>query len=129
MASYAASLRVKLNGLVAVAAALALTGVLAPPEAIAQLGGANVGGVVTDETGARLPGVTITVTNKANGTSQVLITGVEGNYRAVALHPAPYDIVAELAGFALERRFLTLAVGADATIDFKLIVATRDPHA
>ena len=85
MTSYAASLRVKLNSLVAVAAALALIGVLTPPEAIAQVGGVNVGGVVTDETGAWLPGVTITVTNKANGTSQVLITGMEGNYRAVAL--------------------------------------------
>jgi len=124
--SYAASLRVKLNSLVAVAAALALIGVLTPPEAIAQVGGANVGGVVTDETGAWLPGVTITVTNKANGTSQVLITGMEGNYRAVALQPAPYDIVAELAGFAPVRRSLTLAVGADATIDFKLVVATLE---
>ena len=126
MTSYAASRRVKLNSLVVVAAALVLTGVLAPPEAIAQVGGANVGGVVTDETGARLPGVTITVTNKANGISQVLITGVEGNYRAVALQPAPYDIVAELAGFAPVRRSLTLAVGADATIDFKLVVATLE---
>jgi hypothetical protein len=70
------------GALVAVAAALAITGVLASPEAITQVGGANVGGVVTDETGARLPGVTITVANTANGTSQVLITGVEGNYGA-----------------------------------------------
>ena len=80
--SYAASLRVTLNSLVAVAATFAITGVLAPPGAIAQVGGANVGGVVTDETGARLPGVTITVANTANGTSQVLITGVDGNYGA-----------------------------------------------
>jgi outer membrane receptor protein involved in Fe transport len=124
MAGYAASRRVKLNSLVALGAALAVTGVLAPLEAIAQVGGANVGGVVTDETGARLAGVAITITNKANGTSHLLITGVEGNYRAVALQPAPYDIVAELAGFAPVRRSLTLAVGADATIDFKLVVAT-----
>jgi hypothetical protein len=35
----------------------------------AQVGAANVGGVVIDESGAALPGVTVTVTNKSNGTA------------------------------------------------------------
>ena len=90
----------------------------------AQVGGASVGGIVTDDTGARLPGVTVTVRNTVNGATQVLLTGPEGNYRAVALQPAAYEITAELSGFAASKRALTLTVGADATVDFKLGVAT-----
>ena len=123
MKSYAAWVRIKPATLAAIVLALSTIGVLAAPPALAQVARANVGGVVTDESGARLPGVTVTVTNTANGISQVIITGAEGHYRAVALQPAPYDIVAELAGFAPVRRSLILSVGADATIDFQLTVA------
>lgn len=97
--------------------------VIANTPASGQAVGANVGGVVTDETGAHVPGVTVTITNKANGRTQVLVTGSEGNYRAVALQPAPYQIKAELSGFASQAREITLTVGADATVDFKLGVA------
>ena len=40
----------------------------------AQVGGANVGGAITDDSGAVLPGVTITVTNTATGRTHTLIT-------------------------------------------------------
>ncbi len=95
-----------------------------PALASAQVTGASVGGVVTDEIGGRLPGVTITLTNKANGRVQVLTTGEQGNYRAVALQPAPYQLRAELAGFSTVTRDVTLTVGADLSIDFKLTIAT-----
>src|SRR5947208_1825129 len=44
---------------------------------LAQGVAANVSGLVTDDTGGALPGVTVTVTNKANGVSQTLVTGPE----------------------------------------------------
>src|SRR6185295_11351834 len=84
---------------------------------------ANVGGTAVDESGARLPGVTVTITNKANGATQVLVTGPEGNYRAVALQPAPYEIKMDLSGFTTQVRPVTLTVGADATVDFTMAVA------
>jgi hypothetical protein len=86
--------------------------------------GANIEGVVTDEGGGRLPRVTITITIKANGRVQVVTTGDQGNYRAVALQPAPYEIRAELSGFAVARRETTLTIGADATLDPRLALAT-----
>jgi len=89
----------------------------------AQVGG-NVSGVAKDESGAALPGVTITITNKNNGAVQTFVTGPEGNYRAVNLQPAPYDVVAELSGFATARKSITLLVGTDGTVDFLLGVAT-----
>lgn len=68
---------------------------LTSASAFAQLGGAaNVGGTITDESGGTLPGVTVTVANTANGRSQTLVTGSDGRYRAVALQPGPYEIVA-----------------------------------
>jgi outer membrane receptor protein involved in Fe transport len=86
-------------------------------------GGASIGGVVRDDSGGALPGVTVTIVNRNTGTSQVLITGPEGNYRAVNLVPAPYEISAELPGFATQRTSVTLVVGADATLNFSLAVA------
>lgn len=91
--------------------------------ALGQVSGANIGGVVTDDTGGALPGVTVTLTNQANGASQVLVTGAEGNYRAVALQPAMYEISAELSGFGTVRRRVTLNVGADVTLNLTLGVA------
>jgi hypothetical protein len=43
--------------------------------------------------------------------------------RAVNLQPAPYEISAELSGFANARRSFTLIVGTDATVDLRLGVA------
>ena len=105
----------------AVVVILMLLAVAAP---VAGQGGAAVGGVVTDDTGAALPGVTVTIVNKNNGTSQVFVTGPEGNYRAVNLQPGPYEITAELPGFATKQATTTLFVGANATLDFTLGVAS-----
>jgi hypothetical protein len=104
-------------------AAICVCGVL-ENRLIAQGVGANLSGVVSDDTGGRLPGVTVTVRNTSNGADHVLTTGSGGDYRAVALQPGPYEVTAELAGFAAVKRLLTLTVGADAIIDFKLGLAS-----
>lgn len=89
----------------------------------AQVVGGSIGGVVTDDTAAALPGVTVTVTNVANGVSQAVTTGERGNYRVVALQPSKYVIAAELSGFAPFRREVLLTIGADLTIDFRMGMA------
>lgn len=104
-------------------ASLIVAAILIAVPASGQVVGANVGGVVVDETGAALPGVTVTITNKANGRQQVLVTSSEGKYRAVALQPAPYEIAADLAGFSTAKREIVLIVGADLTVDFTVGVA------
>ena len=82
---------------IAIFAVLALLAVLLNASVQAQIG-ANVGGIVTDNSGAVLPGVTITITNTATGRTRSLVTSADGRYRAVALEPGPYQIVAELQG-------------------------------
>lgn len=104
-------------------AVLLMVLLLAARPAAAQVVGGSVGGTITDDTGGALPGTTITVTNRSNGATQVLTTGDRGNYRAVALQPAPYTIAVELSGFAAQKRDVVLTIGSDLTIDFKLGVA------
>jgi Carboxypeptidase regulatory-like domain len=102
---------------------LLMFSVVGIPGASAQSVGANVGGIVTDPSGARLPGVTVTVTNKGNGATQTFVTGAEGNYRAVALQPGTYTISANLQGFTSQNRSVTLTVGADSVVDLSLSLA------
>jgi hypothetical protein len=90
-----------------------------------QIGGAaTVAGTVSDESGAALPGVTVTITNIATGRAQSLVTSTDGRYRAVALTPGPYEVAAELQGFGTLKRAITLVVGAEAELDLTLSVAT-----
>ncbi|MEZ5292301.1 MAG: TonB-dependent receptor [Vicinamibacterales bacterium] len=116
-----ATLRRRL-GAGALAGAVAL--LLGAGAARAQVVGANLSGRVVDESGGALPGVTVTITNTANGAAQTVVTNEEGAYRAVALQPAPYRVVAELAGFGTATRELVLTIGANATLDLRMGVAT-----
>ena len=57
-------------------------------------------GIVQDETGARLPGVTVTLRSTALITEQVYVTSEVGVFRAAALPPGVYEITLELEGFS-----------------------------
>ena len=57
---------------------------LASP-APAQVVGATLAGTVVDSTDARVPGVSIILTNVANGRAQTVVSSERGEYRAVAL--------------------------------------------
>jgi Carboxypeptidase regulatory-like domain len=85
--------------------------------------GANIDGVVSDNTGAAVVGATVVITNTNTGVSQNLITGESGNYRAVNLQPATYRITAEMTGFAKLTKTVTLLVGSNGTVDFTLGIA------
>ena len=91
--------------------------------ALGQSVGANVGGTVADETGAVLSDATVTVTHVDHGRRLLLKTGERGDYRVVALQPGDYDVAVERSGFAPLTRRMTLPVGADATLDFTLVIA------
>src|SRR4029078_3193826 len=72
-----------------------------PLPALAQE--AVVTGVVTDSTGAVLPGVTITATNKATGNLFTGVTDETGRFRLPA-RVGVYRISVELAGFTTVTR-------------------------
>jgi hypothetical protein len=90
---------------------------------MSQVVGATLAGTVVDATGARVPGVSVTLTNLASGREQTVVASEHGEYRAVALQPAAYRVMAALDGFTRMERVVTLAVGTETRLDFMLAVA------
>jgi outer membrane receptor protein involved in Fe transport len=72
---------------------------LLPAFAHAQIVAASITGLITDDTGAALPGVTITATNQATNVPYVGVSNEAGNYTITALPVGTYVVTAELAGF------------------------------
>lgn len=93
--------------------------------AFAQSTGATLQGTITDDQGAVMPGASIIVTNTETGWTRTQVTDERGWYRATALPPGPYELRAELSGFASQiRTGLILTIGQEATVNLSLKVAS-----
>src|ERR687897_1432601 len=64
----------------------------------------RINGTVTDNTGAVLPGVTVTAASPALIQPQVQVTGEDGSYRLIALPAGSYTLTFELTGFTTLKR-------------------------
>jgi len=106
-----------------VARLILLSAMLAlPAAAFAQE--AAITGIVTDSTGAVLPGVTVTATNSATGNTFVGVTDDRGNYR-ISVRIGTYQLTAELQGFAtVNRPDVQLLVGQTATYNLQMAPST-----
>ncbi|MFL6235737.1 MAG: carboxypeptidase regulatory-like domain-containing protein [Thermoanaerobaculia bacterium] len=81
-------------------------------------------GVVTDEGGGVLPGVTVTLRNTATNFEKRVVTGPDGSFRGLLLPLGPYRVTAELAGFAKAiREGIDLGVGQTINLKIPLQVA------
>jgi hypothetical protein len=99
--------------------------VLSSSLAATQTSTARITGVVTDESGAVLPGVQVVVQNVATGASRTIPSNQTGRYVAADLPPGPYQVTATLTGFdQLVRSGLTLTVGDDALINLTMRVGS-----
>jgi len=86
----------------------------------AQTGG-SVSGVVTDQTGAALRDVAVTIKNVDTGATRMIATDGGGHYQASGLPAGRFEIRAAKQGFADETRTgISLAVGQDATVDIQM---------
>ena len=56
-------------------------------------------GIVTDSTGAAVPGASVTITDLGTKTTQTLTTNGEGRYEAPFLNPGGYMVLVKLTGF------------------------------
>jgi hypothetical protein len=80
--------------------AIVVVGLLAAPvNAFAQIATATLAGIVRDETGGTLPGVTVTVRSATTGAVRTVTTDSSGRYRVAALDPGEYEVRTELANF------------------------------
>jgi hypothetical protein len=91
----------------------------------AQSSTGSIQGVVTDAQGGIMPGVAVTIRNTDTNATRTLISDSQGRYRLPNLQPGPYELTAELAGFAkMVRSGLTLALNQDAVVDVAMKTAT-----
>ena len=80
-------------------------------------------GVITDDSGAVLPGVTVTLTNKETGRSQTIISGSDGTYQARTVDPGRYSVKFALPGFsALDYPDVSVLLGQSIKLDAKMKV-------
>jgi hypothetical protein len=84
---------------------------------------ARVSGVITDPSGAAVPGATVTAKSLDTGVSRAATTDQSGRYRFFALPIGEYEIRVDKEGFAEGiRSGIRLAVGQDASADLSLRV-------
>ena len=101
---------------------LATATALLPHLAAAQQTESRIVGTIADQSGAVLPGVTVTVKSKATGTVRTVLTDAEGRYVVTNLGPGDYEIGAELDGSAVVKKETQLGVGEIKTIDATMSV-------
>ena len=89
--------------------------------------GAGLSGVVTEQTGAALRDVAVTIKNVDTGETHTIATDGAGRFQASGLPPGHIEIRVAKSGFADETRTgITLAAGQDTTIGIKMQRSTPD---
>ena len=102
------------------AAVLIATGLLAPNlggQAITQ----TIQGLVSDATGAVIPGASVTLTNRDTGVTSTIQTNETGNYSYPQVPVGNYDLSCQLEGFKTDNvTNQRVETGAQVRIDFSL---------
>ncbi len=83
----------------------------------------SISGVVSDSSGALIPGVKVTVTNTGTNVSKSVVTGASGAYRVPFLFFGTYQVKAEHDGFKTSQMDkVTLSTSEDVRADLTLSV-------
>jgi len=106
----------------ALAVAAFVSTALMPHAALAQTAATGtIEGTVTDPTGGILPGVSVVVKNVDTNQTRELVSDENGRYRAAALQPGTYEVVASLAGFQnVSLGNIGVLVGQTIPVDVKM---------
>jgi hypothetical protein len=67
--------------------------------AAAQVGAGALTGIVRDQTGATLPGATLTITDPIRGWERSAVSSSDGVYTVASLPPGTYHLAVDLSGF------------------------------
>ena len=95
---------------------------LTPLPSSAQTGLATVTGLVTDNTGAAVPGVAVTATNQGTNVDYTGVSNEAGAYVITGVPIGTYVVRSELTGFKTVQSNVSLSAGQTARVDFKLEV-------
>ena len=91
--------------------------------AFAQTAVGTIAGVVKDESGGAVPGVSVKVVHEGSGAAFDAFTGEQGTYDVAELVPGAYRVEATLDGFETVVRRVVLEAGQAATVDVTLAPA------
>jgi hypothetical protein len=86
----------------------------------AQSGLATVTGIVTDNSGGSVPGLTVTATNQATNIAYTGVTNDSGNYIITSVPIGSYIISVDMQGFKGVQSKAELQASQTARVDFKL---------
>jgi carboxypeptidase family protein len=106
------------------AAGLAIALVLGGSQPVLAQGVGAIGGIVVDESGAVLPGATVTLSSPGTiGGNQTVVSDAQGAYQFTRLVPGRYSVKAELQGFRTTTQE-NIDVNADRTsrADLRLLI-------
>jgi Carboxypeptidase regulatory-like domain/TonB dependent receptor len=81
---------------------------------------------VSDQTGAVIPGATVTVTNRQTGAKRTDITESHGLSVIPGLAPGNYELTADAKGFAPQKMAVTLSVGQIASLNMTMGVTVKE---
>lgn len=94
---------------------------LTPLAVFAQSSTGSISGTATDDSGAAIPGVTVTATSAATGATRTAVSNSAGHYELALLVPGTYAVAAELSGFQPQKfQKVVVNVGSATTLDLKL---------
>jgi outer membrane receptor protein involved in Fe transport len=104
---------------------LAVCAALAPARPLfAQSATATIEGTIVDQSGALLPGVTVTITESDTGTQRVAVTNASAFFSAPLLPVGVYNLTAELAGFQTQKQpEIKLTIGQTVTLRLEMGVS------
>jgi len=96
---------------------------LTAPVALAQADLGSVIGIVTDASGAVVPGAQVKVTNMDTGAVRNAVTNGKGEYAITQLLPAKYSLTVTATGFAPAKQTVSVTVGSQNSANIKLAVS------
>ncbi len=106
---------------------LAVSLLFTPCFAHAQFDVGSLVGTIHDQSGAAVPGASITVTNTATNIQTATTSNSSGDYEVPSLHAGIYTISAKAAGYAeAVAQNITLSVGSRQRIDLELHVGQTE---
>jgi hypothetical protein len=111
-------LAVKLASVVAIAIILLMAN--AGLWAQTTISSGSIVGVVTDPSGAVLPGAKVTITNVATGQTIEVTTNSAGAYNSGTLQPGNYKVDVATRGFSTVSQTVTVRVGNTSTVNAKM---------
>jgi hypothetical protein len=81
-------------------------------------------GRVTDQQGASIPGVTVSVTSLSSGETRTFVTDTNGQFVAADLNPGRYKVTFDLSGFTrVERPDVSVVLGRTFEVNTEMSVA------